>query len=105
MRILKQTGQNIQRLYDRNIYARKKHVVERVRRIIDDVKINGDDAVIKYTKRFDKATLTARQLKVEESEISGAFQNITSDFIASLKIILNNVTLFYKKQVQKPCRI
>ena len=105
MKILKLTGQNIQKLYDRNLYARKRHIEERVRRIIDDVKLNGDDAVIKYTKRFDKVKLTPRQLRVAESEISGAFQNITSDFITNLKIILNNVNLFYKKQTQKACRV
>ncbi len=105
MKILKLTGQNIQKLYDRNLLSRKKHVEERVRKIIEDVKVNGDDAVLKYTRRFDKVKLTARQLRVAESEISGAFQNITSDFVTNLKIILHNVNLFYKKQVQKPCRI
>ncbi|MFA5088317.1 MAG: histidinol dehydrogenase, partial [Candidatus Omnitrophota bacterium] len=105
MKILQQNGQSIQRLFNRNLYARKKHIEERVRRIIDDVKIDGDEALIKYTKKFDKVKLTSRQLKVADSDISGAFQNITSDFISDLKIIINNVTLFYKKQVQKPCRI
>ncbi len=105
MKILKQSSQNIQKIYDRNMYARKKHIEEKVRRIIEDVKLNGDEAVIKYTKRFDKIRLSARQLKVEESEISGAFQNITSDFVSHLKVIINNVSIFYKKQIQKPCRI
>ena len=105
MKILKQSSQNIQKLYDRSIYARKKHIEEKVRRIIEDVKLNGDDAVLKYTRRFDKVRLTPRQLKVEESEISGAFQNITSDFVSNLKVVINNVSIFYKKQVQRPCRI
>jgi len=105
MKILKQSSAGIQRLFERGIYARKKHVEERVRQIIEDVKLNGDDALIKYTKRFDKVKLASRQLRVAESEISGAFQNITSDFVTNLKVILNNVTLFYKNQIQKPCRI
>lgn len=105
MKILKLSGQNIQKLYDRNLYARKRHVEERVRQIIEDVKLNGDDAVIKYTRRFDKVKLTPRQLRVAENEISGAFQNITSDFITNLKVILNNVNAFYKKQTQKACRV
>ena len=33
MQILKLNGKGIQNLYDRNLYARKKHVEERVRQI------------------------------------------------------------------------
>jgi len=105
MKILTQNGEAIQKLYDRHTTIRKRGVSEKVRRIIEDVQINGDDAVIKYTRRFDHTKLTAKQLRVPENEISGAFQNITSDFIANLKIIVNNVSLFYKKQTQKPARI
>ncbi len=105
MKILKQTGKGIQQLYERSGHARKKHIQEKVQRIIDDIKLNGDEAVIKYTRKFDKAKLTARQMRVDESEISGAFQNITSDFVATLKLIINNVELFYKKQLKKPARV
>src|SRR3989338_10551249 len=105
MKILKFNSKSAQKLYDRNLYNRKKSIQEKVSRIIDDVRINGDDAVIKYTRRFDHVKLEAKYLRVAENEISGAFQNITSDFIADLKTIVNNVTAFYKGQIQKPCRI
>ena len=105
MKILKQTGKGIQHLYNRGFNSRKKHIEEKVRHIIDDIKLNGDDAVLKYTRKFDKAKLTARQMRVDESEISGAFQNITSDFVSTLKLIINNVEIFYKKQLKKPARV
>ncbi len=105
MKILKQTGKGIEKLYDRNLYARKRHIEEKVKAIIDDVRLNGDEAVIKYTKRFDRVRLNVRQIRVPESEISGAYQNITSDFVSSLKTIINNVSTFYKKQLKKPCRV
>lgn len=105
MKILKQNGAGIQKLYDRQNLISKKTVSEKVRRIIEDIQLHGDDAVIKYTKRFDKVRLEAKQFRVSENEISGAFQNITNDFISNLKIILNNVSLFYRKQSQKPARV
>ena len=106
MKILTQKGQGIQKLYQRSLFfARKKFIEEKVRQIIDDIRVQGDDAVIKYTRRFDKAKLKARQLEVSEAEISGAFQNVTSDLVENLKIIINNVSSFYKKQIQKPCRV
>lgn len=105
MKILKLSSSGLQKLYDRNLYARKKHVEEKVRDIIEDIKLNGDEAVLKYTKRFDKVKLSQRQIKVTETEVSSAYQNITSDFISTLKLVINNVTLFYEKQVKKPCRV
>lgn len=105
MKILTQHGQGIQKLYNRHLSQKRRHIDEKVRRIIEDIRLDGDDALIKYTRKFDKVKLTPRQLKVAESEISGAFQNITSDFISSLKVIINNVTLFYKKQIMKGCRV
>lgn len=105
MKILTQHGQGIQKLYNRHLSQKRRHIDEKVRRIIEDIRLDGDDALIKYTRKFDKVKLTPRQLRVAESEISGAFQNITSDFISSLKVIINNVTLFYKKQITKGCRV
>ncbi len=105
MRTLKTTGQNLLKLYNRNRFSRKKHIEEKVKRILDDVCQNGDEAIVKYTKLFDKAKINSRQIRVAENEISGAFQNIDSEFIATLKMIINNVTLFYKKQCKKPCRV
>ena len=106
MKILTQKGQGIQKLFQRSLFfARKKFIEEKVRQIIDDVRTQGDDAVIKYTRRFDKAKLKSKQLEVSEAEISGAFQNVTSELVENLRVIINNVTLFYKKQIQKPCRV
>ncbi|MFP4473285.1 MAG: histidinol dehydrogenase [Candidatus Omnitrophota bacterium] len=105
MRILKKDGNGLQRLYDRNRHFRKKSIEEKVRRIIQDIDANGDDAVLKYTRRFDNVRMEAKDLRVPECEISGAFQNITSDFVGYLKIIIQNVTDFYKAQKQKPARI
>ncbi len=105
MKLLTQHGQGLQQLYNRHLVSRKKSIEEKVRHIIADIEENSDDAVLKYTRRFDQVKFTAKEMRVPECEISGAFQNITSDFIADLKIIIQNVTNFYKAQVQKPARI
>ncbi|HQL41728.1 MAG TPA: histidinol dehydrogenase, partial [Candidatus Omnitrophota bacterium] len=105
MKILRSPSTGLERLCDRNLYARKKHIEEKVRRIIDDIKINGDEAVLKYTRRFDNVKLTQKQIRVAEAEISGAFQNITSEFVGTLKLIINNVSRFYEKQLKKPRRV
>src|SRR6185295_7251332 len=105
MKIITLNSKGIQNLYNRHLSLQKRNVEEKVARILDEIRLNGDDAVIKYTRKFDRAKLSAKEMKVTESEISGAYQGITGDFIANLKIIINNVSMFYKKQIQKPCRV
>jgi len=99
MKLIKLYSKEFEKLCNR-YNNRKKRVADSVTKIIEDVRLNGDDAVIKYTRRFDKVKLSAKQLKVTESEASGAFQDIDSEFISELKNIIDNVTKFYKKQVK-----
>lgn len=104
MKIIRFNSKKIEKIFDRS-FSRPKRVEERVKKIIDDVRIYGDDAVLKYTKKFDKVKLLPRQLKVSEMEISGAYQNITPNFVATLKVVIENVNRFYKKQLKKSWRI
>ncbi len=80
---------------------RKKRITDSVGKIIEDVRVNGDDALIKYTRKFDKIKLVPKQFKVTESETSAAYQDIDSEFINELKDIIENVTKFHKKQIKK----
>ncbi|MDD4953353.1 MAG: histidinol dehydrogenase, partial [Candidatus Omnitrophica bacterium] len=74
-------------------------------KIIEDVRAFGDEALLKYTRKFDKVKLPLRQLKVSEIEISGAYQSISPNFVSSLKVVIENVNRFYRKTVKKSWRI
>jgi len=100
MKIIRSSSKQFSKLRERNS-ASKERIVESVRRIIEDVRLHGDDALIKYTKKFDKVKLNPKQFRVSESETSGAYQDISPDFINTLKIVIENVTRFYKKQFRK----
>ena len=104
MKLVRVGSKQFQKLCERNS-GRNKRVVESVRKIIENVKLDGDDAVIKYTKKFDKVKLSARELKVSEGEVSGAYQDIKPEFVSTLKIVLENVQKFYKKQLKKSWKI
>ena len=100
MKVIKPQSKRFQELFNR--YARRNiRVEEKVRRIIEDVRMGGDEAIIRYTRKFDKVALTPKELRVTEAEISGAFQNIKPDFVSSLKIAVENVSHYYKKQIKR----
>ncbi|MBQ9890666.1 MAG: histidinol dehydrogenase [Firmicutes bacterium] len=66
--------------------------------IIDDVRKRGDEALLEYTEKFDKAKLT--ELAVSEEEIKEAFEEVDSDFIRILKAAAENIRDFHSRQVR-----
>ena len=104
MKIVRIGSKQFQKLCDRNS-GRNKRVTESVRKIVENVKLYGDDAVIKYTRKFDRVKLTAKELKVSECETSGAYQDIKPEFISALKVVIDNVTKFYKKHLKRSWNI
>jgi histidinol dehydrogenase len=104
MEAIRFSKKKLDRIYNRD-FAKKKRIEKKVSRILNDVRKDGDEAIIKYTEKFDRVKLTPKQLKVSEREVNAAYQNIDPKFIASLKTAIENVNRFYKKQVKKSWRI
>ncbi len=104
MRILKVNSKELEKIYNRS-FLEKKRLSQRVSRIINDVRLFADEAVIKYTRKFDRVKLSPKQLRVSEREISAAYQNISSDFVSTLKTVIENVNSFYKKQIKKSWKL
>ena len=104
MKILRLSSKEIQNLCER-YYYNKKRVTEKVRRIVQDVREDGDKALLRYTRKFDKVKLSSRDLKVSANEINGAYQNIDTSFISTLKHIIDNVQRFHRKQLPKSWRM
>lgn len=104
MKIIKYGSKELEKFCNRAICS-KPSVRAKVAKIIEDVRAFGDEALARYTKKYDKVKLSPKQIKVTQAEISGAYQNISPDFISNLKVIIDNVTRFYKRQTRKPWRI
>jgi len=104
MNLIRYGSKKLEKIYDRR-FTRQRRVEERVAKIIDDVRALGDEALIKYTKKFDGIKLAVRQIRVSQIEISGAYQNISPKFVSNLKVIIENVNRFYRKALRKSWRI
>jgi len=104
MKLVKVGSRQFQKLCERSS-GRSKRLSESVRNIVENVKLSGDEALIRYTKKFDHVKLTPKDLKVSECETSGAYQDIKPEFVSTLKVVLDNVTKFYSKQTKKSWKI
>jgi histidinol dehydrogenase len=104
MKIISTNSQEWQRLCARQL-VRRRRIEATVRQVLDDVHLHGDEALLRYTRRFDRVRLTARQLRVTEAEISGAFQHLDPKFALQLKSAIQNVNAFYSRQRLKPVKM
>ncbi len=85
--------------------VRKNKVHEKVAKIISSVRENGDPALVEHTKKFDKVKIAVREIRVSESEVSAAFNELDSALVAAFKVAIDNVTRFYKGQIPKTTRV
>ncbi len=75
-------------------------IVSTVRTIIDDVKEEGDKALLEYTEKFDKVRLNPTKLKVTDKEIKEAYKKLEQKQITALRKAADNIASFHKKQLR-----
>lgn len=79
-----------------------REVEQTVLDIINSVRQRGDDAVLEFTRRFDRLDAeSVQRLEVTAAEIETAFNTVAKDEIAALKLAVERVTSFHEKQKQQ----
>ena len=66
--------------------------------IIADVRTRGDEALLEYTRRFDRADLEG--LQVTEEELEAAFAAVDPKFLSILEQAAENIRAFHSRQVR-----
>lgn len=85
--------------------SRSIRLVDKVSKIINDVRTTGDAGLIKYARKFDKVKLTPKDLVASEDEINGCYQDIKPEFTRALKVAVENVRRFYKRKIKRNIKI
>ncbi len=73
--------------------------------IIDDVRARGDAALLDYTARFDRLTLTAETLRIPAAEIDAAVAGIPADLAAALDLAARRIERFHRAQLPQDLRL
>lgn len=73
-------------------------VEQTVRKIIENVQTNGDDAVREYEQRFDQVDL--KQFRLDDAELSEALDSIDDDLKQALLVAKKNITSFHKQEIE-----
>ena len=76
--------------------------VERsVRKILADVRRQGDRALENYTRRFDCPEFEIARLRVSEGEIEAVYREVDSELLSAIRVAIENVRTFHERQLEK----
>ena len=94
MKIIK--SNNLENVFIKNKNEDKK-LYKKVRKILDDIRLNKDKALKKYTKKFDNIEIN--NFKIENDILKNCYENIDSKKRDALKYSIKNIKNFSKKQL------
>jgi histidinol dehydrogenase len=75
-----------------------EEVASVVREVVEQVRKQGDPAVLEYTEKFDRTTLTLKNVRVSQDEIKEAYSKVDAKKVEALKLAARNIRAFHEKQ-------
>ncbi|MGE0108435.1 MAG: histidinol dehydrogenase [Bdellovibrionales bacterium] len=75
-------------------------LTQSVQKVLNDVRLRGDEAVREYTARFDGVNL--KNCHVSEKDAQTALSSLSPDLRTSLEIAKKNISAFHKAQMPAP---
>jgi histidinol dehydrogenase len=104
MRILESRNKGFERELEAILAQRREAMVgieETVREIIEGVRTNGDEALIRYANQFDGVEISPREMEVPQKEWARATKGIEREALASLKRAAERIETFHRHQLAR----
>ena len=83
---------------NKKLFGADLTAAEIVDKIVGDVRRDGDEAVIKYTKLIDRTEFTPEEFVVTEAEYEAAYQEADPAVVESLRKAAENVRRYHQEQ-------
>ncbi len=87
----------LQRIVNRGLGFQRKDI-NAVQRILEDVRKQGDQAVLQFSRKFDAPKMTLDQLQVSKAEITAAVGQIDRGFKRALNRATKQIQAFHNQQ-------
>ncbi|MBI4854516.1 MAG: histidinol dehydrogenase [Acidobacteria bacterium] len=81
--------------------ALDSELLSKVANVIEQVRLNGDQALCDFTQSFDGIATTPANLRVEPDLIKTLASQVSSQLIGFIQRAIENVKLFHKHQIEK----
>jgi histidinol dehydrogenase len=80
----------------RELFGREMTPEEVVNKVIEDVRLHGDRAVIDYTLKFDRYQMT--RFEVTKEEIKKAYTSLEPELVAATRLAAERIRRFHQEQ-------
>jgi histidinol dehydrogenase len=103
MSIFADTVTDVMEAKTKEVFGEPLSPAESVRRVVNDVKEKGDEALEYYSEKFEGVKLSAEKFRIETSEIEAAYTKVSPAFISAIKNARENIRVFQEHiRVREP---
>ena len=99
---LNSQSSNFEKEFKKLLSAKRENSVDvdlSVREIIDGVIDRGDQALIEYTKKFDRINLTSDKLRFTQSELKEHAAKVSDKDRSALELAVDRIKAYHEKQL------
>ena len=93
-------AKRLERIVGRGLAFTRKELTA-VQRIVEDVRKNGDAALVDYTRKFDAPGFKAEQLQASAAEFKAAEKRVDRKFKRALNRAADQIAAFHAKQLPR----
>ena len=101
-RMLNTSQSDFEAAFDKLLFSAREQeedVADAVRLIIAEVRAKGDEALVIFGNKFDKAGLTEKTLRVSADEIADAKTQCSPEALNALDVAAKRIESYHKKQI------
>ena len=73
--------------------------IEKLAPIIEAVRVEGDEALVRFAKQFDGAEFDVSTIRASEEDFEAAYEALDEEFIEVLRYSADNIRRFHEKQM------
>ena len=89
----------IKKFFNREIVLSK--ALETANKIVNDIKINGDTALLQAISKYDNVDVNLKKIKVSDQEIQSAISSVDKSFVKAVNYAKKNIVRFSKASLKK----
>lgn len=81
--------------------APSPEIIKTVTDILADVQANGDKALLAYTEKFDKVSLTAETLEMSRADLEKQADKVPADLKRTIERAAKNIRAYHERQLRQ----
>ena len=91
----------LQRICDRTQDEAVLHKDATVQEILQNIRRQGDMALLRYTQEFDQVSLEADHIRVSGAELDAAYQQVSKELLDAIRLAHGRIQAFHQQRIPR----